>query len=63
MEFRQFLNVARGSNCEVQTQLEIARMLGMGKPELLTEAERISHEVGRMIYALMESVQGQARSN
>jgi len=28
-EFRQFLNIARGSNCEVQTQLELARMLEM----------------------------------
>ena len=24
-EFRQFLGIARGSNCELQTQLEIAR--------------------------------------
>lgn len=29
-EFRQFLSVARGSNCELQTQLEIARALGFG---------------------------------
>jgi four helix bundle protein len=31
-EFRQFLGIARGSNCELQTQLEIARIrsaLGM----------------------------------
>ena len=27
-EFRQFLGVARGSNCELQTQLEIVRWLG-----------------------------------
>jgi four helix bundle protein len=62
-EFRQFLNIACGSNCEVQTQLEIARMLGMGRPELLDEAEALSHEVGRMIFALMESVKQQTRSN
>jgi four helix bundle protein len=24
-EFRQFLGIARGSNCELQTQMEIAR--------------------------------------
>ena len=29
-EFRQFLAIARGSNCEVQTQLEIARALDYG---------------------------------
>ncbi|HUH61590.1 MAG TPA: four helix bundle protein, partial [Terracidiphilus sp.] len=29
-EFRQFLSIARGSNCELQTQLEIARALGLG---------------------------------
>src|SRR6185437_739704 len=56
-EFRQFLNIARGSNCEVQTQLEIARMLGFGKPELIDEADRLSHEVGRMIFALMGSLE------
>jgi four helix bundle protein len=60
-EFRQFLNIARGSNCEVQTQLEIARMLGMGKPELIDEAASLSHEVGRMIFPLMESLKEQGR--
>ena len=55
-EFRQFLGVARGSNFEVQTQLEIARALDIGKPELINEAESLSHEVGKMIYALLESI-------
>jgi len=55
-EFRQFLGIARGSNCELQTQLEISRVLGLGKPELLNEAEGLSHEVGKMIYAFMESL-------
>jgi len=30
-EFRQFLGIARGSNCELQTQLEIARQTCSGK--------------------------------
>ena len=55
-EFRQFLGIARGSNCELQTQLEIATALGMGDPELLREAEGLSHEVGKMIYAFLESL-------
>ncbi|MFP5277408.1 MAG: four helix bundle protein [Acidobacteriota bacterium] len=54
-EFRQFLGIARGSNSELQTQLQIARELKMGKPSLIDEAENLSHEVGKMIYAILES--------
>ena len=54
-EFRQFLGIARASNCELQTQLEIARSLGFGDLKLIDEAESLSHEVGKMIYALLES--------
>jgi four helix bundle protein len=53
-EFRQFLGVARGSNCELQTQLEIARVLKLGNPGLIDEAEGLSHEVGKMIHAILE---------
>ena len=55
-EFKQFLGIARGSNFEVQTQLEIARALEFWNPRLLDEAEGLSHEVGKMIYALLESL-------
>jgi four helix bundle protein len=55
-EFRQFLGIARGSNYEMQTQLEIARSLGFGDSRLIDEAESLSHEVGKMIYALLESL-------
>jgi four helix bundle protein len=54
-EFRQFLGVARGSNFELQTQLEIARQLGLAAGALIDEAELLSHEVGKMIYAITES--------
>jgi four helix bundle protein len=57
-EYRQFLGVARGSNFELQTQLEIARALEIGNPELLNEAESLSHEVGKMLYATLESIKG-----
>jgi hypothetical protein len=40
----------------VQTQLEIARALEFWNPRLLDEAEGLSHEVGKMIYALLESL-------
>ena len=62
-EFRQFLSIARGSICEVQTQLEIARALQFGKPALLNEAESLSHEVGKMIFAFLESIKDQAPKN
>jgi four helix bundle protein len=55
-EFRQFLGIARGSNCELQTQLEIARTLGFGDAEALHDAEGLSHEVGKMMYAFVETL-------
>jgi four helix bundle protein len=55
-EYRQFLGIARGSNFEVQTQLEIARALKLGDPTLIDEAEALSHEVGKMIFGILESL-------
>jgi four helix bundle protein len=52
-EFRQFLGTARGSNCELQTQLEIARRLGLGDSQLIKEAESLSHQIGKMIFAII----------
>ncbi len=55
-EFRQFLGIARGSNFELQTQLEIARSLGIGDAKQIDGAEALSHEVGKMIYAMLEKI-------
>jgi four helix bundle protein len=55
-EFRQFLNMARGSNCELQTQLVIATNLGMGTREHIETAKSLSHEVGRMLNGLLASI-------
>jgi four helix bundle protein len=55
-EFRQFLGISRGSNHELQTQLEIARSLEFGDSVLINQAESLSQEVGKMIYALLESL-------
>jgi four helix bundle protein len=52
-EFRQFLGIARGSVWEVQTQLEIARRLGMGDPHSLDNAIGLSHEIGKMIFTIL----------
>ena len=58
-EFRQFLAIARGSNCEVQTQLEIAKVLNFGDPRLIEEAEALSDEVRKMLFGLLDSLRPQ----
>jgi four helix bundle protein len=55
-EFRQFLGVARGSNCELQTQLEIARTLRLGDPALVEQAEIFSHRIGKMLFKLLSTL-------
>jgi four helix bundle protein len=49
-----FLGHARGSNCELQTQLVIAANLGMGSSEEMKSAEELAQEVGRMLVGLMK---------
>jgi len=56
-EYVQFLGHARGSNCEVQTQLVIAGGLGFGSDEERANAEQLSLEVGRMLAAMMSKLQ------
>jgi four helix bundle protein len=58
-EFRQFLGIARGSNCEVQTQLEIARALNFGNPQLINEAEVLSDEVRKMLFGILDSLKAE----
>ena len=55
-EFRQFLGIARGSNCEVQTQLEIARSLNFGDGRLIDEAEALADEVRKMLFGILDSL-------
>jgi four helix bundle protein len=59
-EFRQFLGIARGSNCEVQTQLEIARSLHFGSTKLIDDAEALSNEIRKMLFALLDSIKSPA---
>jgi len=44
-EFRHFLLIARGSNSELQTQLELASELGFTDPEKLVPAQSLSREI------------------
>jgi four helix bundle protein len=60
-EYRQFLWVARGSNVELQTQLEIAKSLDMGNVKLLQESEALSQEVGKMLFALLDKLRSKAQ--
>ena len=55
-EFKQFLGIARGSSFELQTQLEIARSLGMGGAKSIGEAEALSFEVTKMINGLLKAL-------
>ena len=55
-EFRQFVSIARGSNCELQTQLELALALKFGNPATLDLAQQLSEEVRKMLYGLLSSL-------
>ena len=55
-EFRQFLGQAQGSNCELQTQIEMARRLKFATEEELKKVEMLSVEVGKMLSALIGSL-------
>jgi four helix bundle protein len=52
-EFRRFLLIARGSNCELQTQLDIATALEYGDRRLRDQAVAISNEVGKMLFSML----------
>ena len=56
-EYLQFLGHARGSNCEVQTQLVISEGLGFGTDQTRRLAESLASEVGRMLVAMMGKLQ------
>jgi four helix bundle protein len=52
----QFLGHARGSNCEVQTQLIIAGGLGFGSDAKRGQAEGLCDEIGRMLVVIMRKL-------
>jgi len=60
-EYRQFLGIARGSNFELQTQIEIARALEYGNSKMLDEAEGLSFEVGKMISGILNAIKDKVR--
>jgi len=52
-EFKHFLLIARASNCELQTQLELSGVLGFADTQLLNTAQGISHEVEKMLFSFI----------
>lgn len=55
-EFLLFLGHAKGSLCELQTQLIIAEALGFGAKASYEPATRLSADVSRMLLALIKSM-------
>jgi four helix bundle protein len=51
-DFKQFVTIARGSNCELQTQLDLARRLEFGQAERVAEAEKLTNDKGQMLSGL-----------
>jgi four helix bundle protein len=51
-DFRQFVKQAEGSNCELQTQLLIARRLQYVSGQRCDALDALSDEIGKMLTAL-----------
>jgi four helix bundle protein len=56
-EFRHFLGMARGSNCELATQLVLAEKLGFGEQAKIDAAARLAVEVGKMLNAMIKRLE------
>jgi four helix bundle protein len=59
-ELRQFLGLAQGSLYELQTQLLVARKLGMGSDDTLNAVESLSNEVSKMLAAFIQKLNSKA---
>jgi four helix bundle protein len=55
-EFMQFLNIAQGSISELDTQLELARMMGYIDTELHTDLAAKLTDISKLLFGLTRSV-------
>ena len=61
-DFRQFVKLAEGSNCELQTQLLSARRLRYASGEKCDVLDGLSDEVGKMLTALSKYLTQEIRA-
>lgn len=52
-EFANFLSIAKGSNAELETQIELGVRLGYFRPEEVEVPLSLAEEVGRMLTSLI----------
>jgi four helix bundle protein len=62
-EYKQFLGIAQGSNCELQTHVLIAKELGFGDEGPITLADSLSSEIGKMISAILATLRTKSNAN
>lgn len=55
-EFTNFLSIAKGSNAELETQIELGIRLGFFQPQQAETALSLAGEVGRMLTALVSKL-------
>ena len=55
-EFAHFIGMARGSALEVETQLELARRLGLGKSPGLQQVQDLAMEVTKILNAIVTNL-------
>ena len=55
-QYKHFLGIAQASNFELQTQLLIAKELGIGQSAQIASAESTSSEVGKMLTAMLKKL-------
>ena len=60
-DYLRFLNIARGSKNEVETQLQICLMLDYLKPETISPAQALCTEVSKMLNSLINTVETQKK--
>ena len=61
-EFRQFLGIALGSTFEIQTQLVVARRLGIGTEKGISEAAALSDEVSKMLTSFIQTLSSKPKA-
>jgi four helix bundle protein len=57
-EFKHYLLIARASNCELQTQLELSGVLGFAETQHLNQTQGMSNEVEKMLIAFLTKLKG-----